>query len=115
MIDYSGDYQFWSNTEAVTVTLSPNAVSPTSVSISKAMRNDLRRAGTVYNGIDLQGDEVLWSIPYALLNPAGNGREIDKLDRITDADAIVWTVISATEIRVGSSRSHFECVCNRAS
>jgi hypothetical protein len=107
-IDASSDYQYWDNTEAVTVSLVRD--STTTVSISAALQQDVSRRTESYLGVHVTGDETIWHVPNALLNPASNGREILIDDLITDAGGLVWAVVAVTR---AAWKTRWECLCRR--
>ncbi len=106
MIDYSGDYRFWSNTEAVTVRLRRSA-GDVDVPVATALRDAIKSEAPEFRGVHLTGDELLWRIPFALLQ----GNRIEIGDWITDAAAVAWNVVSVATVSVGNSTTEFQCLC----
>ena len=105
--DYSNDYQWWDNTEAVAVSLlRPDPANPvppvalaTTVSISMAFRGDIDGKATEYLGVSTEQFEQIWTIPTALLTT----NELRIGDTITDADEVVWVIQAATKVMLGTS------------
>jgi hypothetical protein len=111
VIDYSGEYRFWSNTEAVTVT-TKRAGADTDIDIPIATSGDLAKTRGYYAGAALIGNETLWLIPNALLTaePANADATIEIGDTVTDEGGTVYEVKSATLKSVGNSPTHWECL-----
>jgi len=112
MVDYSDEYQHWDNTEPVTVVVRRPAAEhgTATVDVSVARRGTPRRDAQFFNGVRLQGNEMTWLIPAALMD----GVEITPESSITDEPGNKWIVITAVELRLGSSRGHWECLCREA-
>lgn len=113
VLDYSGSYAYWSQTEAVTVILHRSDDGDVSVPNVKAKRVSAARIAESL-GIDVaigHHDEGWW-IPHALLP---SGREIQDGDEIRDGDGNEYLVRTGTVTlqRVGPSKSHFECIATR--
>ncbi len=108
MIEYSNDYQWWDNTEAVTITLVRES-GTTTVSVAIGSRSDIstRELASSTQGVFQAGD-VRWKIPVILL---GISNRLLPDDLITDASGVVWNVRSVSEVRVGTSRLHWEAIC----
>jgi len=100
-IDYSNEYLFWSNTETVTHTTQAG----TATNDITAFREDIDAKRAFFNGIALEGNELLWHIPVALVATVVPG------DRITDSDSAVWRVNSVVKLGIGSSYIEHVCVC----
>lgn len=82
-------------TEAVTLGLVRSA-STANVSIAHALRGPLtRRLAALQSTLQLEGDETVFQISAAELNPNGEGRTIRQGDTITDASNAVFIVQSA--------------------
>lgn len=105
--DYSNDYRWWDNTEAVTVSLlRPDPANPvppvalaTTVSISMAFRGDIDGKAAEYLGVSTEQFEQIWTIPSALLTT----NEMRIGDTITDADEVVWVIQAANRVMLGTS------------
>ena len=109
MLDYSDEYQHWDNTEPVTVVV-PRPASEqgtATVDVSVARRQTPRRDAQFFNGIRLQGNEMIWHVPAALMD----GVDIRPDSTITDGQGIKWIVATAVELRLGASRGAWECLC----
>lgn len=108
MIDYSKDYLHWDNTEAVTVSTTL-AGSTTTTSVSVALSADIKRS--IFRGqiTGLEGDELVWMIPIDLMGSV----EINEGDKITQTGGAVWQVKQAFRRGIGTSDTHFECLCIR--
>ena len=106
MIDYSGDYRFWGNTEAVTVRLR-RSTGDVDVAVATALRQSIRNDAPFYHGVRLSGGELLWRIPFALME----GDQIEIGDSITDLAAVAWNVLSVVVVSVGNSATEFQCLC----
>lgn len=105
--DWSDDYLYWDNTEAVTAYVTtPNAaaagVDPTTttVSIAIAFRGDISKLGKDLGDVLVETDTQEWSIPYALLG----AYSFTQGDKIVDADDVTWIVDSSVLNRIGSSK-----------
>lgn len=106
VIDYSDDYTYWDQTEAVTVTLRTSS-SSASRSIATAKRTNANRRETTFQSVTLYGDEVFFLIPNALLE---DDDKILEGDTITDATSVVYTVTAAQQVQKGASKTHFRCL-----
>lgn len=108
-IEYSGDYQFWTNTEAVTVTIkragtvTPGVPSTTTISIAVAFREDLDRKTAAILEVQSTEDAQVWNVPAALMG----SNELRENDTITDSDGVVWIILSASLVRIGTSKLHW--------
>jgi len=107
-IDYSDDYQYWDNSEAVTVTVR-RAGSNEEVSVSIAVRESGDTSSEFFNGIRLRGDELLWHVPVALMD----SNEIEPGDEIKDAGNVKYNVQSVVKAGVGNSAVEFQCLCKK--
>ena len=107
-INYANEYLYWSQTEAVTVTLHQQSENK-SVSVATALRESINRKSASYSGLSLSSDSVQWSIPVALLD----SETLEIGDEIKDAGGVRWKVSAATLIRAGSSPTHWEAMCER--
>lgn len=103
MTDHSTDYQFWDNPEAIVVTTTVGG-SATTTSVSTAVQKDISRSRGTFAGISLQGDELGWLVPVALMS----GREINIGDFLTQTDNTVWRVVGAVKRGIGSNDTHWE-------
>jgi len=105
--DYSNDWQWWDNTEPVTITVKrPNAANPvpagattTQISIDNAFRGDIDRKATDYSDVRIAEADQIWSVPTALVG----SYKLHEGDLLTDADGVVWVVDVATEVTIGTS------------
>lgn len=109
MIDYTNDYLQWDNPEAVTLTTIRGG-NETETAISHALQGDASRSLLRASGISIQGDEILWLIPVALM-PANT--EINQGDQIEQESGVAWSVLAAKQKGIGSQATHWECVCRR--
>lgn len=105
MIDYSGDYQWWDNTEAVTVATTLGGTT-TTTSVAKALSLDINRS--LFRGMaGIEGDDLVWMIPVALMGSV----EINQADKITQGSGKIWLVKQVFKRGIGTSDTHFECLC----
>lgn len=107
-IDYSSEYLFWSQTEAVTVMLRQQSENK-SVSVATALRESINRKSASYAGLSLEGNAVQWCIPVALMG----GETMHVGDEIKDSSGVRWKVSALTLIHIGSSPTHWEAMCER--
>lgn len=107
--DYSGDYRFWDNVEALTVTikrpdpLAPGSPTSTDIPIAIAFREDLDRKTAAILEVQSTEDVQVWNVPAALMTT----NELRENDEITDTDNVIWTIISATLVRIGTCKLHW--------
>lgn len=111
MIDYSNDYLQWDNTEEVIVATVRNSVA-TEHRVTHALAGDVDRRRAQFSGVSIQGDELLWMIPIALLPET---TEINQGDRIKQCCGANWTVLTAKQRGIGSHNTHWEAICRRLS
>jgi hypothetical protein len=104
-LDVSTDYKIADNTEPVTV-ITKRASGNTSISVTGALRRAVRREHQFFGGVSLQGDELIWNIPDGQLS----GAELQKGDTITDAQSVVWTILSVAILTFGS---RWRAVCRQ--
>lgn len=108
--DYSNEYLFWDNTEAVTVTIKrPGTPATTNIAIARAYREDLDHDTAKLFDIWSPQDAQVWNIPAALMG----SDELRETDLITDASSVVWTVKAAVLERVGTSAVSWRAVCHK--
>ena len=91
------------------ITLLPDTVSPTTITVFHAWLKPLQVRLTRYGQLNLQGDETLIKIPDDELNPVGNGREIRPRDQIV----INSTNYRVLAVRLMSVRTVWECLCRQ--
>lgn len=91
------------------ITLLPDTVSPTTITVFHAWLKPLQVRLTRYGQLNLQGDETLIKIPDDELNPVGNGREIRPRDQIV----IHGTTYRVLAVRLMSVRTVWECLCRK--
>lgn len=103
MIDFSTDYLFWDNPEAVTVTTTVGG-SATSTSVERALQQDVSKTRGQFAGIQLTGDELGWLVPVTLMGSV----EINIGDTLTQADSTVWRIVGAVKRGIGSNDTHWE-------
>lgn len=106
-IDAASSYLNWSNTETVTLTPYLNGSAQTAVTGITALRRALSKTEIASGvGVYLQGDEVVWNLPNAMLSS-----NVPKPgDTITDAGSVVWTIISVQKLTWGT---RWRCVCRQ--
>lgn len=102
------DYLYWDNTESVTLTTTRSSVE-SSESISIARRNSVGKQEAEFNGLLINSDSCVWCLPFALVS----GNEPTIGSQITDSSSTEWQVLSVNEQRLGSSVSHYHCVCRK--
>lgn len=115
-VDYSDQYLYWDNPQTATVTLHGVWNSTTSVFEDKSYSNVIvKRVSSAVlaseaGGLQLRTDQAAWLVPIALLG----GNEVKDGDEIVVA-SVTWIVSGEAPLRVvGSSPSHFRCICNKA-
>lgn len=107
-VDMSQNYRIWDNTETVSVWL--NRTAPATVAIDVALRGKItRRDETALLAVQ-DTAEMTWDVPQALLNPTALGRVIKRDDRITDAGAVVFAVVTCELVESGTC---WHCLCKR--
>lgn len=94
---------------SATVVLSPDSVTPTTVTIASAWLKPLDVSLSEYGNLNLQGDETRIKIPDHQLNPNNEGREIRGRDRII-VNGTHYRVISTTLTTV---RTVWDCVTRK--
>jgi len=111
VLDYSDEYQFWDNPEPVTVVVNrpTEEYGVTTIPVAVAQRGSPRRNSQFFNGVQLKGNEILWKLPVPLMD---NVIPL-KGSTITDEAGVSWVIETVTEIRIGSSRGHFEALCRQ--
>ena len=118
--NYSLDWQYWDNTEAVTVSFrrSNAAEEDTEIEIATALREDLDRREASYLGVQISSDSTVWNVPCSLLVESTEEgevvRDLREGDRIADAESNIWIVISAMKERVGNAEISWRAVCSKA-
>lgn len=112
MLDYSDEYLHWDNTEPVTVVVRRAAAErgTATIDVALARRGTPHRHAQFYNGVRLQGNEITWDVPVALLD----GVDLKPESTITDQQGVAWTVVTAVELRLGSSRGAWQCLCRES-
>lgn len=107
-IDYSDDWQWWDNTEPVTVSLARQS-GTTTVAITAAFRGDISRNAADALGVELVANSQIWSIPAALMG----SNELCQGDTITDEAGIVWNVEAAVLVTLGTSKLYWTAATNK--
>lgn len=115
--DYSDDWEWWDNTEPVTITIKranssnpiPAGATTTNISISDAFRGDIDSKLTEYSGIDIASVDQIWSVPTALVG----ANRIEVGDILTDGDGVVWAIANATEVTIGTSSLYWTLATNK--
>lgn len=111
-IDYSDDYLYWDNVEALTIYLAQTAPDQTesTVTVADVPCQRVQNPGGAapnYSGVDMETDPDTWKIPAPLLvDGADVVYPIRKGDRFTDGTT-TWRVLTVSDRRVGSSLSHY--------
>jgi len=108
-IDYSLDWQWWDNTESLTVELFRSAGASSEVSVSAAFRGDIERKAVEFFGLEVVQNSQVWSVPASLLG----SDELLQGDTLTDGDGVVWTVEAATLNTIGTSKLFWSAVTNK--
>lgn len=95
-------------TEPVTLTTrrGVNNDTTSTVSISHAWMRDITRDDVAKGLVISAKESITWNIPNVLLG----GAEIETGDTIKDQNNVVYTVMSATCVRL---RTHWRCICRR--
>lgn len=95
-------------TEAVTLTTKRGVNNDTTatVSVSHAWMRDISRDDVQRGLVTSAHEGIVWNIPNVLLA----GSEIETGDTITDANSVVWKVMSVSRVRL---RTHWRCICRR--
>lgn len=110
-VDMTYNYRFWPNTRPAVVSLPRNA-GTAAVPLQNTYKDEVK--GEDYRALELVQDsaEAAFLVPNIQLNPTGTeGRRIRRNDVITDADAVVWSVVTASEIEHGCA---WRCLVRRA-
>lgn len=94
-------------TEAVTLIIERNE-DKERVSIGHALRQPMTRALAARSGVQVEGDQIVWNISNAELNPASNGRDIREGDVIEVSATERFKVNQAT---LATMRTRWELVC----
>ena len=101
--DYSTDWRFWDNTESVTVTTLRAGATTTSIAIGDAFRGDIERKAARLLDVDIVENDQIWTIPASLMGV----NELRQADTITDGDVVVWIVLEATLVTLGTSKLYW--------
>lgn len=104
-IDVSNDYQFFDNTEAVTLTLKRFA-GDTTVSIASALRGRTSRDEPIRSGAALMRDSLSFFLPG---DEVTSSNEVEPGDTVTDASANIFTIKSVGRVEMGGSMSGYRC------
>lgn len=107
-VDMSDNYLVWDNTEAVVVQLRRTANEDVNIAVAKG--GSIRRRDETALLLVQDTAEKSWNVPNKLLNPANNGREIRREDRITDEAGVVWSAVVVSRIECGCV---WRCLCKR--
>lgn len=103
--DAANDYQWWENTETVTLDYLRAAGDAQNADIT-AQRLDPSEAQADFAGVNINGEALVWNIPDTLCT---NGTpEIG--DTITDAASAVWRIKSIQTVRFGQQ---FVCLTEK--
>lgn len=78
------------------------------VSIAHAKRHPMTRALAARSGVQIEGDQIVWNISNAELNPASNGRDIREGDVIEVSATERFRVNQAMHVTM---RTRWELVC----
>lgn len=106
-VTQAGDYQWWDNPEAVTVTVPrPLPLGTAQIDVEIAQRGNLDKRAQFFNGTQLTGKETLWRVPAALME----GVEITGQTKIRDDLGALWIVKTAVLVGTGNDPGHWECL-----
>lgn len=94
-------------TEAVTLIIERND-DKERVAIAHAKRHPMTRALAARSGVQIEGDQIVWNISNAELNPSSNGRDIREGDVIEVSATERFKVNQASHVTM---RSRWELVC----
>lgn len=108
VVDHSANYLFSVNTEAVTLSLIRQTT--TTVVIDNALRGAIDRTDERSLQVLQDTAETAFNLPGVQVNPAANGRVVRRDDTITDADGVVWSIVSVRLIECGTA---WRAVCKR--
>lgn len=101
----TNEYLHWHQTELVSVTQYRASDVVTDDVTSRRGSLDSNEAG---QNPAVTEESIVWLIPGALIESA-----VKTGDTITDSDDVVYQVVSVREVRLGSSLSHYRCICNK--
>jgi hypothetical protein len=106
VIDYTDEYLYWDQTEAVTIRLGTAAFDKNRA-IDTAKRLNAAERESLFSDVGITSEDVVFLIPHALLNA---GDRITIGDTIIDSEDVAYRVRAVTVARKGVSRSHYRCL-----
>lgn len=110
-LSVSNEYLSWDNTESLTVNLKTASGYGDNITVGKGLRLDIDLRRQVFNGVRLEAGQLFFWLPVAQV---GAG-ELNANAKITDASGTVYYILTSVKRGLGSSASHWECLCVRAS
>jgi hypothetical protein len=114
VIDYSDEYKWWDQTEAVTFTPQWGG-SGDPISVDVARRAAPTRDYPSADQVVAESDSVDWHLPAALLvDASGDPVEPHSGDLIEDANGVQFVVNGVQIVTYGAIRQHYVCRSEQA-